>query len=95
MLNNICKFHLNLKKYLPKDINSSCLDVPCGYGNFLYFLRSKGYKNVIGYDFDEAQIKLAQLLALPAKKNDLFKVLEESVVDYDLISSFDYSKSKS
>lgn len=79
-----------LKNHLPNNMSSSCLDVPCGYGNFLYFLRSKGYKNIYGYDLDASQVKLAQLLELPAKTKDIFAVLAESQDSYDLISSIDF-----
>ena len=79
-----------LKNYLPRDKGASCLDAPCGYGNFLYFLRSKGYDNIRGYDFDESQVGLAKLLDLPAETKDIFNVLAESKNTYDLISSFDF-----
>jgi 2-polyprenyl-3-methyl-5-hydroxy-6-metoxy-1,4-benzoquinol methylase len=79
-----------LKNHLPSDMNSKCLDVPCGYGNFLYFLRSKGYKNIYGYDLDASQIKLAHLLELPAETKDIFAVLADSQDSYDLISSIDF-----
>lgn len=78
-----------LKHNLPKKIDAKCLDMPCGYGNFLYFLRSKGYVDIRGYDLDESQVELAKLLGLPAFVGDVFEVLatEEK---YDLISSFDF-----
>ncbi len=79
-----------LKHYLPKHTNASCIDIPCGYGNFLYFLRSRGYKNICGYDLDESQVKLANLLDLPAETKNIFDVLTESKDTYDLISSFDF-----
>lgn len=79
-----------LRNYLPKHKNANCLDVPCGYGNFLYFLRSKGYANISGYDIDESQVKLANLLELPAQTGDLFDVLAREDNSYDLISSFDF-----
>lgn len=79
-----------LKSYLPLDKQAACLDLPCGYGNFLYFLKSHGYKNISGFDLDGQQINLAQLLDLPAKTGDVFEVLENDDVAYDLISSMDF-----
>lgn len=79
-----------LKNYLPIDKDANCLDIPCGYGNFLYFLRSKGYKNIHGYDLDESQVGLAKLLELPAETKDIFQILAESKESYDLISSIDF-----
>lgn len=83
-------YFARLKNYLPRNLRSKCLDVPCGYGNFLYFLRSKGYQNIYGYDLDVSQVKLAQLLGLPAETKDIFAVLAESQDSYDLISSIDF-----
>jgi len=50
---------------LPKNKNCRILDLGCGDGNFIYFLNTLKYKNVIGVDNDENQIKLA--------KNNLLK----------------------
>jgi 2-polyprenyl-3-methyl-5-hydroxy-6-metoxy-1,4-benzoquinol methylase len=83
-------YGFRLGKYLPHNLDARCLDVPCGYGNFLYFLKSKGYRNIKGYDLDENQIKLACLLDLPATKGDAFDVMFTSNGQYDLISSLDF-----
>lgn len=81
-----------LRYQLPKDTESKCLDLPCGYGNFLYFLRNKGYTNIQGYDLDISQIDLARSLGLPAYVGDAFDVLNKDAgtEGYDLISSFDF-----
>ena len=79
-----------LKSKLPRQLNAKCLDLPCGYGNFLYFLRAKGYSDIRGYDLDEAQVGLAKLLALPAYEGDIFHVLANGDSLYDMISSFDF-----
>ncbi len=78
------------KKYLQSEKDAQCLDVPCGYGNFLFFLKRNGYMNTIGYDLDTKQIDLAKLMELPAKIGDAFEVLENENKNYDLISSMDF-----
>lgn len=83
-------YSARLKKYLPVSLNARCLDIPCGYGNFLYFLNSRGYRNIQGFDLDEAQVKLANLLNLPAVAKDVFSVLSTADESYDLISSIDF-----
>lgn len=83
-------YRCRLRRFLPADRNAACLDIPCGYGNFLYFLESEGYSNVSGYDTDAAQIALAGLLGLPAKQGDAFEVLSDGVNTYALISSLDF-----
>ena len=79
-----------LRSRLPAELGALCLDVPCGYGNFLYFLKKLGYCNVHGYDLDPAQIELARLLNLPACEGDVFEILSEQSGYYAMISSLDF-----
>jgi len=76
-------------KYLPEDRFVSIVDVPCGYGNFLYFLNKLGYKNFSGYDLDPNQVRLAQSIGLPAFEKNIFDVFK-SEKKYDVISSLDF-----
>lgn len=80
----------HLQKYLPDSKDAQCLDIPCGYGNFLYFLRSEGYRNIAGLDLDENQVSLARMLDLPATRGDVFDVLSKATAQYDLIASLDF-----
>lgn len=79
-----------LLPYLPAKSTAVCLDIPCGYGNFLYFLKQQGYDNVRGYDLDPAQVELARLLNLPACEGDVFEVLSDQSESYAMISSLDF-----
>ena len=79
-----------LRSFLPQALDARCLDVPCGYGNFLYFLRAKGYFNIEGFDLDQKQVDLALLLDLPARKKDVFSVLAENREQFELIASLDF-----
>ncbi len=79
-----------LGPFLPENSTARCLDLPCGYGNFLYFLRSCDYANIVGYDNDKEQVKLAGILDLPAFEGDAFDVLSSSDESYDLIASLDF-----
>lgn len=79
-----------LRRHLPEERAAAILDVPCGYGNFLYFLRQAGYRDVRGYDLDPAQVELARMLQLPAEVANAFEVLEVGGRSYDLISSLDF-----
>ena len=83
-------YRWRLRTYLPASPKAKCLDVPCGYGNFLYFLRSRGYQNIYGFDLDEEQVNLARLLQLPAEKKDVFDVFLNTGEPYELISSLDF-----
>lgn len=79
-----------LGPFLPPGRDAVWLDVPCGCGNFLYFLRSMGYHNVSGYDMDPEQVRLARLLDLPALERDAFVVLEDPSRSFDGIVSADF-----
>lgn len=49
-------YETNYGKLLPKDRNAKILDVGCGMGHFLYYLKNKGYKNFSGIDMGEKQV---------------------------------------
>jgi len=79
-----------LRKYLPADRQKLCLDLPCGYGNFLYFLEKYGYRNCRGYDLDPRQVALAQTLGLAAEVGDAFAVLAHLSEPLALIAAVDF-----
>jgi 2-polyprenyl-3-methyl-5-hydroxy-6-metoxy-1,4-benzoquinol methylase len=76
--------------FLPRSKDAACLDLPCGYGNFLYFLRAAGFAHAVGYDRDPQQVRLAQLLDLPAHDGEAFDVLGREGSRWDCISSIDF-----
>ncbi|PIW44358.1 MAG: class I SAM-dependent methyltransferase [Zetaproteobacteria bacterium CG12_big_fil_rev_8_21_14_0_65_54_13] len=79
-----------LSPHLPKDKQARCLDVPCGFGNFLYFLNGKGYQNIQGIDLDSKQVELAKLVGLPAEQGDAFQILSGEGASFDLVTSLDF-----
>lgn len=79
-----------LRKFLPVELRAACVDLPCGYGNFLFFLRSLGYENITGYDADKEQVRLARLLDLPAHEGNAFEVMDGKKNEFDVISSLDF-----
>ena len=83
-------YDARLKTSLPQDKQARCLDIPCGFGNFLYFLKSKGYLNIQGIDLDPKQVALAQLMELPATQGDAFTFLSNAKSSTDLIASIDF-----
>ena len=48
------------KKFLPSDRNARILDIGCGMGHFLYFLKSEGYTNFFGIDVSEQQVNFVK-----------------------------------
>ena len=58
--NDIPYFKANFLKFLPKDKQSRILDVGCGTGIFLNFLKSKGYMDFVGVDISKEQVEFCK-----------------------------------
>ena len=50
--------------FLPPDKSAKILDLGCGYGGILHFLREAGYTSIVGVDVSEEQVELARQLGL-------------------------------
>ncbi|HEX8737343.1 MAG TPA: class I SAM-dependent methyltransferase [Pyrinomonadaceae bacterium] len=48
-------FEADISNYLPRDKETAILDVGCGWGQLLWWLREKGYTNIQGIDIGKAQ----------------------------------------
>jgi SAM-dependent methyltransferase len=83
-------YKYRLKGLLPKDTSANILDIPCGYGNFLYFLKKEGYKNILGVDFDSNQVELANSIGLNAVVGEAALFLSDKHDLYNLVSSIDF-----
>lgn len=69
---------------------SQCLDLGCGFGNFIYYLRKKGFRNLTGIDLDQDQIDICKR-EFPGGSffaQDIFDFLRKANQNYDLISVF-------
>jgi len=78
-----------LRRYLPHQRNIPCLDLGCGGGNFLYFLRCQGFLDLQGVDVSQEQVALARGLGLPVTQVDVFEFLQACGRTYGLISALD------
>ena len=69
-----------------------CLDIGCGYGNFLGYLRDCGVGQYLGVDSSEAAVSVAkrQFGDEHAVCVDIFEFLSESKGSYRLISALDF-----
>lgn len=50
----------NHLKHLPNEKDTRILDLGCGMGHFLYFLKANGYNNYLGIDFCDENIKFCR-----------------------------------
>lgn len=51
-------------KFLPKDKNIRILDIGCGNGGFVYYLKTLGYKNAFGIDVSSEQVEIGKNLGI-------------------------------
>ena len=74
------------KGLLPENKNTKILDVGCGTGQFLYFLKKSGYKNYYGIDISEEQIEFCQKnISKDATAIDGFDFLKNNNKKFELI----------
>ena len=72
-------------QFLPRDFNSSILDVGCGLGGMLRALKDRGYKNVHGIDNDEGAIRFCVDQNLMVHRYDISKLLHDDFDKFDFI----------
>ena len=77
------------KGWLPHDKSAMVLDLGCGSGQFLWFLRERGYRNCSGVDLDARQVELGRQLGLDCQAADILTALHELKKRCDLIAVFD------
>jgi 2-polyprenyl-3-methyl-5-hydroxy-6-metoxy-1,4-benzoquinol methylase len=76
---------------MPEDRNTRVLDLGCGYGALLYFLKNMGYQNLKGVDGSPEQVSLAGQLGLEiVQEGDVLDLLRKSDKgSYDVVVAFD------
>src|SRR5215472_5584267 len=76
---------------LPPDKSAKILDLGCGYGGILHFLREAGYTNIVGVDVSPEQVDLAHHLGLEnVHCQDVRSFLEAAADEsYRVIIAFD------
>lgn len=78
-------FKKNYLKYLPSDKRARILDLGCGMGHFLYFLKRQGYKDFLGVDSSEQEIHYCKDKGYPVEKDDIFAFLDKDIEKFDAV----------
>jgi 2-polyprenyl-3-methyl-5-hydroxy-6-metoxy-1,4-benzoquinol methylase len=77
------------RKWLPDDRGARILDIGCGSGQFLYFLRTRGYSQLHGIDVDQKQVEIAQALGLDVETTAVADFLNQNDGGYEMIVMLD------
>jgi 2-polyprenyl-3-methyl-5-hydroxy-6-metoxy-1,4-benzoquinol methylase len=82
-------FSKNYLKHLPKNKQSLIVDLGCGMGHFLYFLKKKGYKNYFGVDISAECIAFCNKKKLASKERlfcgDVFDFFQKGKRKFDMV----------
>lgn len=83
-------YKLNYKNILPKDKDAHILELGCGAGYFLKYLKELGYQNIHGVDISPEQLELAKKLggSLYIVQADIFDYLKSTKQKFDMICAF-------
>lgn len=88
--NNFSSWSYYYKPHLPKSKNATILDIGCGIGSFVYFLRELGYENVVGIDISKEQIDAGTKLGITGLRvEDLSTFLNAEGIRFDFIIARD------
>ena len=86
------KYDYMFRKELPNDKNAHILELGCGYGKLLTYLKRSGYNSIISVDISDSAVQLAKVLNISDKiiikdiKNFLSDCKENS---YDIVFAID------
>jgi SAM-dependent methyltransferase len=78
-----------LRGWLPKHRKARILDLACGGGELLYFLKARGYLNICGVDISPEQVKLSRQVIQEVHLGDALEFLEARPLTFDLIIGLD------
>lgn len=81
---------LNFDGLLPANKKARILDIGCGCGHFLYYLKQKGYTEISGIDISPQQVDFCRkTIEAEVETGDAFDILGARPGTYDLISMMD------
>ncbi|HDY88736.1 MAG TPA: class I SAM-dependent methyltransferase [bacterium] len=78
-----------LRNWLPESKDTNILDIACGRGLFLHFLKKRGYVNITGIDISPEQVSLAKQVTENVIEGNVLEFLATTKKKYDLIIGLD------
>jgi len=78
-----------LRGWLPERKDAAILEVACGSGKLLRFLKEQGYTDIAGVDISPEQVSLAKQVTENVVENNVLDFLESTEKRYDLIIGLD------
>jgi len=77
----------NFGRVLPTNFDARILDVGCGMGQFLHYLKSKGYRDLMGVEISPEQVEFCQRNVTPnvMLTSDTVSFLTERPASWDCI----------
>ena len=83
-------FRALYRMFLPASKDAQILEVGCGTGSFLFFLREEGYRRIHGIDLGEEQVAQAHALGITeAETAEALTYLDQHADTYDLVVALD------
>lgn len=79
-------FRKNYLSFLPERKDAKIIDLGCGLGNFLMFLRSAGYKNIQGIDASQECVDFCQKEDLDAGVSAILPYLRNTGEKFDVFT---------
>jgi SAM-dependent methyltransferase len=77
-------------RFLPRDRQAAIVDLGCGFGGFVAYLRERGYTRVCGIDLNEQMVEAARRLRIDGVRHgDLRSFVDAAQGEYALITAFD------
>jgi len=70
--------------------NAKILELGCGTGSTLQFLKEEGFKNLKGVDISPQQVEKAVSKKLDVEVRDVYEFLANTGLKYDIIIAFDF-----
>jgi len=88
--NSVKVFDADYDNFLPRSRDAKILDIGCGAGYFLYYLKKKGYTHYLGIDSSQSQINFCKKnITSNVKLADAFDFLKATENEFDAISMND------